>query len=226
MQMKIKDDYEVPLMATSSANAAASQYMGHGQDQQLAQAAAAHHMGLDHMALLGMAGHPAGSASAAHMGGQGMPPGMPGMGGGGIASGLGQLSMDAKSTTRSISPPMIPCGLNDTELVSLSVRDLNKQLKNKGLNKEEMGTMKQRRRTLKNRGYAASCRVKRLEQKGELERERGTEHRDKDKLKEDNRRMRDEIDSLRRKYDALKGFANQKKIPLPMELDNLDQLQY
>ena len=54
------------------------------------------------MALLGMAGHPAGSASAAHMGGQGMPPGMPGMGGGGIASGMGQLSMDAKSTTRYI----------------------------------------------------------------------------------------------------------------------------
>ena len=45
-------------------------------------------------------------------------------------------------------------------------------------------------------------------------------------LQEDNRRMRDEIDSLRRKYDALKGFANQKKIRLPMELDNLDQLQY
>merc|ERR1719245_1313179 len=209
--MKIKDDYEVPLMATSSANAAASQYMGHGQDQQLAQAAAAHHMGLDHMALLGMAGHPAGSASAAHMGG------------GGIASGMGQLSMDAKSTTRSISPPMIPCGLNDTELVSLSVRDLNKQLKNKGLNKEEMGTMKQRRRTLKNRGYAASCRVKRLEQKGELERERGTEHRDKDKLKEDNRRMKDEIESLRKKYDALRGFANQKKIRLPMEFELSEQ---
>ena len=37
MQMKIKDDYEVPLMATSSANTVASQYMGHGQDQQLAQ---------------------------------------------------------------------------------------------------------------------------------------------------------------------------------------------
>merc|ERR1719336_3293256 len=166
------------------------------------------------MALLGMAGHPAGSASAAHMGGQGMPPGMPGMGGGGIASGMGQLSMDAKSTTRSISPPMIPCGLNDTELVSLSVRDLNKQLKNKGLNKEEMGTMKQRRRTLKNRGYAASCRVKRLEQKGELESERGKEFRDKDLLKDDNINLREEVEGLHRKFEALKRFAAQKKIRL------------
>ena len=36
---------------------------------------------------------------------------------------------------------------------------------------------------------------------------------------EDNRRMKDEIESLRRKYDALKGFANQKKIRLPMEFE-------
>ena len=39
-----------------------------------------------------------------------------------------------------------------------------------------------RRRTLKNRGYAASCRIKRLEQKDELESEKGKEFEDLDKL--------------------------------------------
>ena len=123
--------------------------------------------------------------------------------------------MKSNQSTRSISPAMIPCGISDEQLVTLTVRELNKQLKMRGLNKEEMGTMKQRqhqlinidttnchnytlrfktytisnlsfhtrRRTLKNRGYAASCRIKRLEQKGDLESERGKEFRDKDLLK-------------------------------------------
>ena len=56
-------------------------------------------------------------------------------GGGGIKS---------NQSTRSISPAMIPCGISDEQLVTLTVRELNKQLKMRGLNKEEMGTMKQR----------------------------------------------------------------------------------
>ncbi|KAK8377353.1 hypothetical protein O3P69_013765 [Scylla paramamosain] len=118
-----------------------------------------------------------------------------------------------------LSPP--PCDISDDELVSISVRDLNRQLKLRGLCREDIIKMKQRRRTLKNRGYAASCRIKRIEQKDELESERTTEQVDIEKLVNDNINMRTEIDRLYQNYEALKKFANLKNIPLPQDLETL-----
>ncbi|XP_053298681.1 transcription factor MafK [Pleuronectes platessa] len=95
--------------------------------------------------------------------------------------------------------------LSDDELVVMSVRELNQHLR--GLTKEDVVRLKQRRRTLKNRGYAASCRIKRVSQKEELERQKIDLQQEVDKLARENASMRMELDALRAKYEALQCFA-------------------
>ncbi|XP_033826521.1 transcription factor MafK isoform X2 [Periophthalmus magnuspinnatus] len=95
--------------------------------------------------------------------------------------------------------------LSDDELVAMSVRELNQHLR--GLTKEDVVRLKQRRRTLKNRGYAASCRIKRVTQKEELERQKIELQMEVDKLARENASMRLELDALRAKYEALQCFA-------------------
>ncbi|XP_054708711.1 uncharacterized protein LOC129218461 [Uloborus diversus] len=58
--------------------------------------------------------------------------------------------------------------LDESSLISLSVRDLNRRLH--GYPRDVIQRIKQKRRTLKNRGYAQNCRTKRIALKCELER--------------------------------------------------------
>lgn len=119
-----------------------------------------------------------------------------------------------------LSPPPI-VDITDDELVSISVRDLNRTLKLRGLTRDEIVKMKQRRRTLKNRGYAASCRIKRIEQKDELEVEKTHEWRDMEVMQEELKKMNEEMGTISNRYDALKRFAANNKIPIPPGLERI-----
>ena len=80
---------------------------------------------------------------------------------------------DIEHTTTHITVTNVESGrrvkLSNKDLIGFSVRDLNKIVS--GFPKEAITKLKQRRRTLKNRGYAQNCRYKRLNQKNNLEKE-------------------------------------------------------
>jgi len=107
--------------------------------------------------------------------------------------------------------------VSDNELVNLSVKDLNKMLK--GLTRDEVQKLKQRRRTLKNRGYAANCREKRISQKEVLEVEKHDLKAEVDRLQRENDVVKMELHAMRSKCEALERFAEVNNIPMPMGLN-------
>ena len=85
--------------------------------------------------------------------------------------------------------------IDDSQLIHLSVRELNKKLN--GLTKEDIIRVKQKRRTLKNRGYAQNCRTKRMEQKRNLEDKLKDQHDLISRLKGENHSLKEENRKLR-----------------------------
>ena len=80
------------------------------------------------------------------------------------------------------------------QLVNLSVRELNKRLH--GCPRDEVVKLKQKRRTLKNRGYAQNCRSKRMLVRRDLE-------VNNEQLINENHRMRIELERVTRDRDMV-----------------------
>jgi len=105
----------------------------------------------------------------------------------------------------------IKTNMTDEELVLIPTKDLNKVVKESGLTKEDVRKIKEKRRTLKNRGYAASCRVKRDCEEESLKAELGCLERDVSEL---NRRCEDQKKKIEREewiYDFRRSWALQQR---------------
>ena len=108
--------------------------------------------------------------------------------------------------------PYIP----DNTLARLTVKELNMKMKNLSLGRDEMVTLKQRRRTLKNRGYAVQCRLRKQQYKSCLEMQvQG--------LQEQLRRCEDELKATRRERNFYLQYYSKccgQGYPLNLEMVN------
>merc|ERR1711890_157008 len=113
----------------------------------------------------------------------------------------------------------IKTNLTDEELVLTPTKDLNKFVKESGITREDVKKIKEKRRTLKNRGYAASCRVKREEEEKHLTAELGLLERDITELtgKCDDQTKKIEREKLCFNF-RLNWAIKQKEIQIPSDL--------
>lgn len=93
--------------------------------------------------------------------------------------------------------------LSDEELVLLPVRELNRRLQ--GVSKEVVLQLKQKRRTLKNRGYAQNCRTKRLQHRWELEKNNDGLLSELDKLRRQVATLTHERDLYRQQVEQMRA---------------------
>lgn len=113
----------------------------------------------------------------------------------------GESTSSTSSNASSYSGPICSRNgddlINDDLLMTLTVRELNKRLH--GCPREEVVRLKQKRRTLKNRGYAQNCRSKRLQQRHDLEITNRNLHSELKKIQMDLVRISQERDQLKQR---------------------------
>jgi len=108
--------------------------------------------------------------------------------------------------------------ISDEELVTYNVKELNRVLKSKGITKEQVSNIKQRRRTLKNRGYAATVRVKREESKGDLETKLNVVDNEERRHRAEMAQISKDIQRIKKVYQAILRYATRSNIIVPEEL--------
>ena len=114
------------------------------------------------------------------------------------------------------------------ELVFMTTKDLNALMKRRNIPRERQKQIKERRRTLKNRGYAANCRVRRDDEEEELLEQIEGHERRLEELDEEERRRRMEKQELEareredREWEA--AIKEYKDFIRPGELDRLLKL--
>ena len=116
----------------------------------------------------------------------------------------------------------------EVELVFMTTKDLNALMKRRNIPRERQKQIKERRRTLKNRGYAANCRVRRDDEEEELLEQIEGHERRLEELDEEERRRRMEKQELEarerddREWEA--AIKEYKDYIRPGELDRLLKL--
>ena len=98
--------------------------------------------------------------------------------------------------------------ISDDQLAQYSARDINRICK--GCPEEVVKQLKKRRRTLKNRGYASNSRVRRLQQKTELETTKNQLQMEVQKLRQEVIEMRKQRDYYKNRAEVLAKKAGQK----------------
>lgn len=136
------------------------------------------------------------------------------------SSGSSTLTQDERRRSRSRVGGSNPSlSIDDDDLVTLPVRELNRRLQ--GIPKELVLKLKQKRRTLKNRGYAQNCRSKRLHQRFQLEKQNNGLLSEMDRLRMECERLRSERDMYRRQLDQLRGCRNGSESSFPGSPDSV-----